>query len=142
MRLDRALPVRLNVIAGESLSGYATRLAEANGLAPNALIPRDFSDATAPQPMIERIATAADITLEQATLMTLTAWPSTVRGMGRQQRHGWRLHQSVTWICPSCTGPTGYRALLWRLALAPVCLRCGLCLVQDDAIPTALVPPT
>jgi hypothetical protein len=56
--------------------------------------------------------------------------PVGVRGHGPQRRHGWRLHHSVTWICPSCTPTTGRRDLLWQTALMPVCLRCGCYLVR------------
>lgn len=142
MRTDQALPVRPAIWDGESLSGYAVRLADANGLHTSALLPRGYVDATTPAAMVTRFAAAAGLTTAQVEVMTLAPMPSSVRGRGAWLRHGWRLHQDVTWMCPACTEITGYRALLWRLALMPVCTRCGVLLVQDHAIPHARPAPS
>lgn len=141
MRTDQALPVRPAVWDGESLSGYAVRLADANGLHTSALLPRGYVDATAPAAMVIHLAAAAGLTTAQVEAMTLAPMPPSVRGRGTWLRRGWRLHQDVTWICPACTEITGYRALLWRLALMPVCTRCHVLLVQDHDIPHARPAP-
>lgn len=142
MRPDQPLPVRPAVIDGEALSGYAARLADANGLHPSSLLPRGYVDSVAPSGMVTRLATAAGMSAAQVESMTLAPMPVSVRGRGKRLRHGWRLHQDVTWVCPVCTDQTGYRALLWRLALMPLCTRCGVLLVQDFEIPSARPAPT
>lgn len=141
MRPDHALPVRPAVLDGEALSGYANRLADANGLHPAALVPRGYVDSTAPAAVVARFAAASGLTTAQVQSMTLALLPPSVRGRGAWLRHGWRLHQDVTWVCPICTDQTGYRALLWRLALMPVCTRCRVLLVQDHDIPYARPAP-
>lgn len=142
MRPDPPLPVRPAVIDGEALSGYAVRLADANGLHPSSLLPRGYVDSVAPSGMVTRLATAAGMSAAQVESMTLAPMPVSVRGRGKRLRHGWRLHQDVTWVCPVCTDQAGYRALLWRLALMPVCTRCGVLVVQDFEIRHARPAPT
>lgn len=142
MRPDQPLPVRPAVIDGEALSGYAVRLADANGLHLSSLLPRGFVDSVAPAGVVTRLATAAGLPPAQVESMTLATMPVAVRGRGKRLRHGWRLHQDIAWVCPVCTDQTGYRALLWRLALMPVCTRCGVLLVQDFEIPSARPAPT
>ncbi|MGO0577705.1 TniQ family protein [Ornithinimicrobium panacihumi] len=141
MRTDQALPVRPAFWDGESLSGYAVRLADANGLHTSALLPRGYVDATTPAAVVTRFAVAAGLTTAQVKAMTLAPMPPSIRGRGAWLRHGWRLHQDVTWICPACTEITGYRALLWRLALMPVCTRCHVLLIQHHDIPHARPAP-
>lgn len=142
MRTDQQLPVRPAIWDGEALSGYAVRLADANGLHSRSLVPPGYADATAPPGMVARLAAAAGATPEQIHAMTLAPMPPSVRGRGQLQRHGWRLHQDVSWVCPVCTHATGYRALLWRLGTLPVCTRCEVLLVQAHDILKARPAPT
>lgn len=141
MRPDQAFPVRPAVMPGESLSSYALRLADANGLSHRAVLPAGFTDATAPRRLVEQVAVASGLTTDQVRSMTLAPMPPTLRGRGKLQRHGWRLHDSVQWVCPACTSQTGYQALLWRTGLMPVCTRCSVLLVQAHDIPLARPAP-
>ncbi|WP_256838926.1 TniQ family protein [Ornithinimicrobium faecis] len=141
MRPDQALPVRPTALDGEALSGYAVRLADANGITPNVLIGQDYTDVTASPAMVRRLSTAAGMTPAQVIGMTMAPMPPSIRGRGKLARHGWRLHQSMTWICPVCTDQRGYRALLWRLALMPVCTRCRVLLVRAHDIHRARTAP-
>ncbi|MGO0578245.1 TniQ family protein [Ornithinimicrobium panacihumi] len=135
MRPDQPWPVRPHPEPGEALSSYAVRLAEANGIHPRHLLPPGFADAQAPPGLIDRVSTAAALPAGQVRAMTLADLRPSIRGTGVLLRHGWRLHDSVTWSCPVCTERTGYRALAWRLALTPACARCQVLLHYPGAGP-------
>ena len=73
--------------------------------------------------------------------MTMDRYPLAIRGHGPQHRHGWRLHHSVRWICPTCTPSTGHTDLLWQTALMPVCLQCDRYLTRAGTA-RAAIPAT
>ena len=126
----RPLPVRPEPRPGEPLTSYAVRLADANGIHHSRVLPNYRHDIDIPDAELTTVATLADLDPAATSRLTMNRYPLIVRGHGPQRRHGWRLHHSVTWICPSCTPTTGRRDLLWQTALMPVCLRCGCYLVR------------
>jgi hypothetical protein len=126
----RPLPVRPEPRPGEPLTSYAVRLADANGIHHGRVLPRRRRDIDIPDAELNTVATLADLDPAATSRLTMNRYPLIIRGHGPQRRHGWRLHHSVTWICPSCTPTTGRRDLLWQTALMPVCLRCGCYLVR------------
>lgn len=123
------LPVRPTPAAGEALTGYAARLAEANGMSPRRILPSHRHDVGIPQEELATVATLAGLEEATARQLTMDRYPPTVRGRGRTHRGGWRLHSSVEWACLRCTPLTGHRELLWQTALSPVCRHCHLLLV-------------
>jgi hypothetical protein len=133
----RPLPVRPEPRPGEPLTSYAVRLADANGIHRSRVLPRYRHDIDIPATELGTVASLAGLDPAATSRLTMNRYPLIVRGHGPQRRHGWRLHHSVTWICPSCTPTTGRRDLLWQTALMPVCLRCGCYLVRagtSDAV--------
>ncbi|HQD69573.1 MAG TPA: TniQ family protein [Ornithinibacter sp.] len=133
----RPLPVRPEPRPGEPLTSYAVRLADANGLQHSRVLPKHRHDIDVPATELTTVGTLAGLDPAATSRLTMNRYPLIVRGHGPQRRHGWRLHHSVTWICPSCTPTTGRRDLLWQTALMPVCLRCGCYLVRagtSDAV--------
>jgi len=133
----RPLPVRPDPRPGEPLTSYAVRLADANGIHHGRVLPRYRHDVDLPATELGRVASLAGLDPAATSRLTMNRYPLTIRGHGPQRRHGWRLHYSVTWTCPSCTPTTGRRDLLWQTALMPVCLRCGCYLVRagtSDAV--------
>jgi hypothetical protein len=131
------LPVRPEPRPGEPLTSYAVRLADANGIHHSRVLPRYRHDVDIPATELGRVAALAGLDPVATRRLTMNRYPLIVRGHGPQRRHGWRLHHSVTWICPSCTPTTGRRDLLWQTALMPVCLSCGCYLVRvgtSDAV--------
>jgi hypothetical protein len=133
----RPLPVRPEPRPGEPLTSYAVRLADANGIHHGRVLPRYRHDVDIPATELGRVASLAGLDPAATSRLTMNRYPLIVRGHGPQRRHGWRLHHSVTWICPSCTPTTGRRDLLWQTALTPVCLSCGCYLVRagtSDAV--------
>lgn len=133
-----ALPVRPAPRPGEPLSSYAVRLANANGLARGRVLPAWRQDIDVPPTELSTIGTLAALDPAAATRLTMDRYPLAIRGHGPQRRHGWRLHHSVDWVCPSCTPRTGHRDLLWQTALVPVCLRCHCYLVTAHATARAV----
>jgi len=131
------LPVRPAPWPRESLSSYAVRLADANGLTPSRVLRPWRHDVDVPDGELAAIDTLGGLDQGTATRLTMNRYPLIIRGHGPQRRRGWRLHHAVTWICPSCTPTTGRRDLLWQTALMPVCLSCGCYLVRagtSDAV--------
>ena len=124
------LPVRPDPRPGEPLTSYAVRLADANGIHHGRVLPRYRHDVDIPATELGRVASLAGLDPAATSRLTMNRYPLIIRGHGPQRRHGWRLHHSVMWICPSCTPTTGRRDLLWQTALTPVCLRCGCYLVR------------
>lgn len=133
------LPVRPAPRLGEPLSSYAVRLADANGLARGRVLPAWRHDIDVPTTELSTVGSLAALDPAVATRLTMDRYPLAIRGHGPQRRHGWRLHHSVDWVCPSCTPSTGHRDLLWQTALVPVCLRCSCYLIhagsQHVAVP-------
>lgn len=133
------LPVRPAPHPGESLSSYAVRLADANGLVRGRVLPAWRHDIDVPPSELSTIGSLAALDPAAATQLTMDRYPLAVRGHGPQRRHGWRLHHAVAWVCPSCTVSTGHRELLWQTALMPVCLRCSCYLIRAGS-PHVAVP--
>lgn len=129
----RPLPVRPEPGEGEPLSMYAVRLAEANGVTLSRVLARYRHDIDIPSRELTHVASLADLGTADVARLTMNRYPLAIRGHGPQRRHGWRLHHSTAWICPSCTPMTGRRDLLWQTALMPVCLRCRCYLVAAHA---------
>jgi len=133
----RPLPVRPDPRPGEPLTSYAVRLADANGIHHGRVLPKHRHDIDVPATELTTVGTLAGLDPAATSRLTMNRYPLIVRGHGPQRRHGWRLHHSVTWICPSCTPTTGRRDLLWQTALMPVCLSCGCYLMRagtSDAV--------
>jgi hypothetical protein len=128
------LPVRPTPRPSEPLSSFAVRLADANGIHRDLVLPRYRHDIDIPNRELTAVAVLAGLDGDAAQRLTMNRYPLTIRGHGCQRRHGWRLHHSVAWICPACTLTTGHTDLLWQTALMPVCLRCGCYLVQAGAV--------
>lgn len=124
------LPVRPEPGTREPLSGYAVRLAEANGVTPSRVLPPWRHDIDVPKDELATVAVLGRLQPADVARMTLDRYPLAVRGHGPQRRHGWRLHHSVSWVCPSCTVSTDHRELLWQTALVPVCQRCSCYLIR------------
>ncbi len=124
------LPVRPTPVAGEPLTSYAGRLADANGIHRHRVLPRSRHDIDIPPRELATVATLAGFDPTTAAGLTMNRYPLAIRGHGVQRRHGWRLHYAVSWICPSCTLATAHTELLWQTALMPVCLRCRCYLVR------------
>lgn len=133
------LPVRPAPRPGEPLSSYAVRLADANGLARGRVLPARRQDIDVPPRELSTVVSLAVLDPAVATRLTMDRYPLAIRGHGPQRRHGWRLHHSVDWVCPSCTVSTGHRDLLWQTALVPVCLRCS-CYLSHAGSPQVAVP--
>lgn len=129
------LPVRPEPHTREALSGYAARLADANGLARSIVLPSWRHDIDVPSAEVSAIATLGDLDPVATARLTMNRYPLAIRGHGSQRRHGWRLHRSVRWVCPSCTPTTGRTDLLWQTALMPVCLTCRCYLVSAGSAP-------
>lgn len=134
-----ALPVRPAPRPGEPLSSYAVRLADANGLARSRVLPAWRQDIDVPKGELSIVSALAALNPADSTRLTMDRYPLAVRGHGPQRRHGWRLHHSVAWVCPSCTVRTGHRDLLWQTALVPVCQRCSCYLIRAGG-PHVAVP--
>lgn len=122
--------VLLPPLRGESLTGYVQRF-NATGLTPLVAMPANSGDADLPAPLAAAVQKATGLDPEQVRHMTMAGWPLALRGRRVQRRHGWALHRRTVWLCPTCTPLAGYRALRWRLALAPVCVRCHTVLTHD-----------
>lgn len=133
------LPVRPVPRPGEPLSSYAVRLADANGLARGRILPAWRQDIDVPPTELSTVGSLAALDPAVVTRLTMDRYPLAIRGHGPQRRHGWRLHHSVDWVCPSCTSTTGHRDLLWQTALVPVCLRCS-CYLTPPGSPHVAVP--
>jgi hypothetical protein len=118
------LPVRPTPRRSEPLTSYAARLADANGVSRAWVLLPWRHDIDVPKTELSKVAALAGLDASAAYQLTMDRYPLAVRGHGVQRRHGWRLHNSVTWICPSCTLATGHTELLWQTALMPVCRRC------------------
>ncbi|MCF8560567.1 TniQ family protein [Micrococcus sp. 2A] len=123
-------PSALAPIVGESLSGYVRRF-NATGLTPPLALPPRYADADLPPGLTDAVHRSTGLDAGQIRRMTMAGWPLILRGRGLHHRRGWALHRHDVWLCPSCTPLTGYRALRWRLALAPVCLRCHTLLTHE-----------
>ncbi|MGD6911565.1 hypothetical protein EU554_06765 [Micrococcus luteus] len=123
-------PSALAPIVGESLSGYVHRF-NAAGLTPPLALPPRYADADLPPGLTDAVHRSTGLDAGQIRRMTMAGWPLILRGRGLHHRRGWALHRHDVWLCPSCTPLTGYRALRWRLALAPVCLRCHTLLTNE-----------
>ncbi len=127
------LPVRPAPRPTEPLTSFAQRIAKANGISRVRVLPRHRHDIDVPPAELATVAALADLDTNTAGRLTMNRYPLGIRGHGPQRRHGWRLHFSVKWICPSCTLTTGHTELLWQTALMPVCLRCGCYLARAEA---------
>lgn len=123
------LPVRPQPRAGETLTSYAVRLADANGLTRSTVLARHRRDVGVPPEDLANLAVLGHLAAADAALLTMDRYPPSVRGTGPTHRGGWRLHNSVSWACPGCTAITGRTQLLWQSALMSVCRDCGLLLV-------------
>jgi hypothetical protein len=124
------LPVRPQPRTGETLTSYAVRLADANGLTRSTVLPRHRRDVGVPPEDLANLAALGHLAAADAALLTMDRYPPTVRGTGPTHRGGWRLHYATSWSCAGCTATTGYTELLWQTALMPVCRDCGLLLVR------------
>lgn len=127
------LPVRPAPRPGEPLTSFAARLADANGIHRDRVLPRYRHDVDIPRPELSAITALAGLDLAATAQLTMDRYPPAVRGHGPQRRHGWRLHHLVKWMCPSCTLTAGHSELLWQTALMPVCLRCRCYLIPATA---------
>lgn len=136
-----ALPVRPTPHAGEPLTAYAARLADANGVLPGLILPRHRRDVGVSAAELGTVTNLAGLDAVDAARLTMDRYPPTVRGRGPTHRGGWRLHFSVEWVCPRCTALTGRRELLWQTALSPVCRGCRLLLVPTRRQPQGGPPP-
>ncbi|WP_281965052.1 TniQ family protein [Serinicoccus marinus] len=134
------LPVRPSPRPGEPLTAYAARLADANGLTRSRVLLPWRQDIDVPSAEVSAIATLGGLDPVATSRLTMNRYPLVIRGHGPQRRHGWRLHHSVRWVCPSCTPTTGRTDLLWQTALMPVCLRCRCYLVDASSAPLVAVP--
>ncbi|MCV7629440.1 TniQ family protein [Micrococcus luteus] len=123
-------PSALAPIPGESLTGYVLRF-NATSMAPPLALPPRYADTDLPPGLTDAVHRSTGLDSRHIGRMTMTGWPLALRGRGIQHRHGWVLHRRDVWLCPTCTPLTGYRALRWRLALAPVCLRCHTLLTHE-----------
>jgi len=135
------LPVRPQPRTGETLTSYAVRLADANGLTRSTVLPRHRRDVGVPNEDLANVAALGHLDAADAALLTMDRYPPTVRGAGPTHRGGGRLHYSVTWSCPGCTATTGHTELLWQTALLPVCRDCGLLLVRGRQGPGPVPAP-
>lgn len=126
------LPVRPSPRPGEPLTSYAARLADANGIHRDRVLPRHRHDIDVPHTEMAAVAALAGLDATSTGQLTMNRYPLAIRGHGPTRRRGWRLHSDVTWICPSCTLSTGHADLLWQTALMPVCLHCGCYLIRAD----------
>ena len=131
-----ALPVRPVPAAGEPLTSYAARLADANGLTRSMVLPAHRHDVGVPAGELDTLATLAGLDPAAAAQLTMDRYPPTVRGQGPTHRGGWRLHFSADWTCPQCTLLTGRRELLWQTALSPMCRHCNVLLTPATAAST------
>lgn len=131
-----ALPVRPVPAAGEPLTSYAARLADANGLTRSMVLPAHRHDVGVPAGELDTLATLAGLDPAAAAQLTMDRYPPTVRGQGPTHRGGWRLHFSADWTCPQCTPLTGRRELLWQTALSPMCRHCNVLLTPATAAST------
>ncbi|MDN5779300.1 MAG: hypothetical protein L0H96_20610 [Humibacillus sp.] len=114
------------------------RLADANGLARGRILPAWRQDIDVPPTELSTVGALAALDPSVTTRLTMDRYPLAIRGHGRQRRHGWRLHHSVDWVCPSCTPTTDHRDLLWQTALVPVCLRCSCYLIHAGSTHVAV----
>lgn len=135
------LPVRPKPGTREPLSRYAVRLAMANGVIPSRLLPPWRQDIDVPKDELATVAALGRLQPAETARMTMDRYPLAIRGHGAQHRHGWRLHYSARWICPTCTVSTGHCDLLWQTALMPVCLRCDCYLVATTTSRAVPAPP-
>ena len=124
------LPVRPAPRPREPLTSFAQRVADANGISRVRILPRNRHDIDVPPAELATFAAFADLDADTAGRLTMNRYPLGIRGHGMQRRHGWRLHFSVKWICPSCTRRND---LLWQTALMPLCLACGCYLVRANS---------
>ncbi len=92
MPASQPLPVRPSPHNGEALSGYALRLADANGVSRTTVLARHLRDVAVPRGELAAVATLAGLQGDQAALLTMDRYPPSVRGTGPTHRGGWRLH--------------------------------------------------
>lgn len=135
-------PATLPPMGGESLTGYLDRFAAQTGSTAlmNGLARHRVDDARALTPITDLVSGATGVDPDQVRAMTMHGWTPTLRGYRQRQRHGWALHPKTQWICPSCTPSTGFRALRWRLALAPICLSCRIVLIEPAELQALRYP--
>lgn len=127
------LPVRPTPWPGEPLTSFVARLADANGIHRDRVLPRHRHDIDVPATELTTVVNLAGLDASAAGRLTMNRYPVAIRGHGPQRRHGWRLHSAVTWMCPLCTPATGRTDLLWQTGLMPVCRQCACYLVRSEA---------
>lgn len=141
MPASQPLPVRPSPRNGEALSGYALRLADANGVSRTSVLQRHRrDDIGVPKRELQSFARQAGLDQAAVERLTLDRYPPSIRGRGTTRRGGWRLHYATTWICPGCTTTTDHIELLWQTALLPVCRDCGLLLARGPGADKAAIP--
>ena len=144
MLADRErLPVTLDPVQGEALDGYLERVADANHIAPAALLhevrragtPR-FLVLSPAAPVIARVAALTgqpESTICSATLNSLNGTAFDLTGFDPQLPATYRTMAARGWgptngtqLCPHCLADSGVWALGWRTPFSAVCARHGV----------------
>lgn len=138
--MAEALPVSVELGAGESIESWLERLADANGLTTAALLNQvhgadDVSTrflGLAPAPAtVARIARLVGSTVAEVRSATVAAFEDTgvdLRGLDAEERHSFRGVAARGWpprhgtqVCPECLREDGRWQVRWKLPIVSVC---------------------